>query len=297
MIKKVTINNFQSHKVTELNLHPGVNVIVGQSDSGKTAIIRALNWVINNRPQGDSFIREGEKICGVTIEKESPRWVMRYKDNKENIYRMGEEIFKSFGSSVPEYISRELNFSDINLQSQMEAPFMLSSSPSQMAKQLNDIIGLDDIDRCISEIRKKKLDVSSRIRHSKEELEKVELHREKYSYLPDLGARIQGAEDIAEELKDLMDDCLVIEELIMRIKACEDDVSFYKIPDIEKLDEVYFQYEKTCGGFKGLETILSSISFLEDEIRICNDECDRLNRELKEISPKECPLCGATWNK
>jgi len=55
MIKQLTIKNFQSHKKTKLEFSDGVNIIIGQSDSGKTAIIRALNWVVNNKPSGDSF--------------------------------------------------------------------------------------------------------------------------------------------------------------------------------------------------------------------------------------------------
>ena len=55
MIKKIQIQNFQSHKETTLKLDPGVNIIVGTTDSGKTSILRALRWVIWNRPSGDDF--------------------------------------------------------------------------------------------------------------------------------------------------------------------------------------------------------------------------------------------------
>ena len=48
MIKSLHIQNFQSHKKTTLKFHKGINVVIGQSDSGKSAIIRALNWTINN---------------------------------------------------------------------------------------------------------------------------------------------------------------------------------------------------------------------------------------------------------
>ena len=56
MIKQINIKNFQSHKSTQLKLDPGVNVIVGSSDSGKTAIIRAYLWVVDNRPLGNAFV-------------------------------------------------------------------------------------------------------------------------------------------------------------------------------------------------------------------------------------------------
>ncbi|MFR9297315.1 MAG: AAA family ATPase, partial [Aedoeadaptatus pacaensis] len=43
-IEKIILVNFQSHVYSELSLSRGVNVIVGPSDSGKTAIMRALRW-------------------------------------------------------------------------------------------------------------------------------------------------------------------------------------------------------------------------------------------------------------
>ena len=46
MIDKIKIENIQSHKNTELNLSNGINVIVGSSNNGKSAILRALYWAI-----------------------------------------------------------------------------------------------------------------------------------------------------------------------------------------------------------------------------------------------------------
>ena len=55
MIQTGVIRNFQSHKKSILNLSKGVNVIVGKTDSGKSAIIRALRWLFTNTPSGDAF--------------------------------------------------------------------------------------------------------------------------------------------------------------------------------------------------------------------------------------------------
>ena len=41
----IEIVNFQSHANTKLNFDEGVNVIIGPSDSGKTAVIRAMKWI------------------------------------------------------------------------------------------------------------------------------------------------------------------------------------------------------------------------------------------------------------
>ncbi len=56
-IKELHIREFQSHEATALQFHPGLNVLVGPSDSGKSAIVRALRWCLHNEPRGEAFIR------------------------------------------------------------------------------------------------------------------------------------------------------------------------------------------------------------------------------------------------
>ena len=43
---KVTIENFQSISKGELEFTQGINIIVGQSNSGKSAILRAIKGAI-----------------------------------------------------------------------------------------------------------------------------------------------------------------------------------------------------------------------------------------------------------
>ena len=60
-IKSIELQNFQSHVKTIIEpAGPGfLTVITGPSDSGKTAIIRALKWLLYNQPQGAEFTRTG----------------------------------------------------------------------------------------------------------------------------------------------------------------------------------------------------------------------------------------------
>ena len=82
MIQSVHIQNFQSHKNSTLEFSPGVNIIVGTSDSGKTAIIRALRWVVWNRPSGDSLRSTwgGKTSVEICLDKGS---VERSKDRSD----------------------------------------------------------------------------------------------------------------------------------------------------------------------------------------------------------------------
>ena len=54
LIEAIEITNFQSHANTVLEFHEGVNVIKGTSGHGKSAIIRALEWLLTNTYYGDA---------------------------------------------------------------------------------------------------------------------------------------------------------------------------------------------------------------------------------------------------
>ena len=150
MIKSLSIRNFQSHKATHLDFHSGVNVIVGESDSGKTAIIRALRLLVWNRPQGDSIRSNwgGRTKVEITTDIDT---IARTKDTEE-AYKLNTLTFKAFKTEVPEEIQQALNLTEINLQSQLDAPFLLSNSAGEVAAHFNRVAKLDKIDRGMQNI-------------------------------------------------------------------------------------------------------------------------------------------------
>ena len=114
MIHQLHIKNFQSHKDTKLDFVEGVNVIVGTTDSGKTALLRALRWLFRNRPTGDEFRSWWGGDTQVEVRLDDGE-VMRQKGN-ENLYYHRGVAYKAFGTDVPEEISKHLNIDEINLQ-------------------------------------------------------------------------------------------------------------------------------------------------------------------------------------
>lgn len=169
MITKITIDNFQSHQHTELSLSTGVNVLTGQSDSGKTAVLRAIRWVVWNRPSGDAFRSHwgGDTVVG--LELDSGVVVERRKGKRLNDYRIffpkdkSDVLLSAMGQDVPEQVREVLGFSDLNFQLQMDAPFLLSESPGGVARQLNEVADIGKIDTTLANI-------NSMIRANKQEL-------------------------------------------------------------------------------------------------------------------------------
>ncbi len=187
MLQTLHITNFQSHKDTTLEFHPGVNIIVGASDSGKTSIIRSLKWLIWNRPGGDDFRSDwgGETSVEVIIDNLSIR---RSKD-KENLYEIGSvavqdhKALKAFGTKVPEEIQRVLNIDGTNLQKQFDAPFLISASPGEVAGYFNQIAHLERIDSSVSCVNGKITTLTAKQKVDKVTLEEDQEKLKQYDYL------------------------------------------------------------------------------------------------------------------
>lgn len=98
MIRSIHLQNLQSHKDTKLEFSDGVNVIVGSSDSGKSAILRGLGWVATNRPAGDEFRSDwaGKENTSVSIQlstgEYSGEYVERIKGPSINAYSTGSPV-------------------------------------------------------------------------------------------------------------------------------------------------------------------------------------------------------------
>lgn len=174
-IEKIILENFQSHEYTELRLSRGVNVIVGPSDSGKTAVMRALKWNLFNEPSGVEFVREGEREVSVSITFQNKVEVVRRRSKSKNQYILripGEDelIFEGFGTHVPREIKEatgiykvllddkkmlSLNFSD-----QLEGPFLLQESDSYKAQAIGRMVGVDVLDEAMRNTLRDKKQIS-----------------------------------------------------------------------------------------------------------------------------------------
>jgi len=147
MIQKIQLTNFQKHKDLKLDLESGLNIITGPSDSGKSAVIRALRYVCLHEILPKSFTTHGETHTGVSVLVSGTR-TTRFRNTKESGYLHGGDTYVAVKNDQPEAVKQAVNLSDINFQSQYDSPFLLGLSPGQVAKEINKVVDLQAIDLC-----------------------------------------------------------------------------------------------------------------------------------------------------
>lgn len=201
MIEKIEIHNFQSHKATVLELDAKVNTLQGNSDCGKSAVLRALQWLIFN-PAGDYFIsdwaRKGKTQtapCEVIVYANGHK-IVRRRDKDFNGYYLDDEMFEATRNTVPKKISDILNLGEVNVQRQLDPPFLLSMSAGEVSRYINNLVNLTRIDTWVSASKSREGKLRQEADAAFERVEKARGKVESYLFLP----RLEELSDTIESL-------------------------------------------------------------------------------------------------
>lgn len=153
MIEQIAIQNYQAHSKLRVDFAPGITCIVGPSDVGKSAIVRALRWVCINEPGGDAFIQHGAKGCTVKLVVDGHTVARRRAPGGDvNEYRLDDQEFKAFGRTVPEPIAKLLQLAPVCWQGQHDAPYWFMDTAGEVSRQLNAIVNLGVIDEVLAKV-------------------------------------------------------------------------------------------------------------------------------------------------
>lgn len=154
MLERLYIQNFQVHDKLVVEFDPGITTIVGPSDVGKSAIIRALRWVCTNTPGGDEFVRTGTRGTTVRLFVDGHE-VTRRRGGDVNEYLLDGSRYVSFGRTVPEAILDILNTGEVCWQRQHDAPYWFSSTPGEVSRELNAVVNLGIIDGTLANVARR----------------------------------------------------------------------------------------------------------------------------------------------
>lgn len=180
-IKTLELKDFQTHKKTLIDFSPFFNVIVGPTRSGKSSVVRALDFLYYNNWYED-YQRFGSKQVEIKATLSNGSVITRIKSKKVNkiiINTKGkEQRFESFGHSLPQEVINVLGIRPIeidakdpieaNIANQDDPLFLLYTTATERTKVLSRLSGLHWIDFALKDISKDKRTKNSDITLLKE---------------------------------------------------------------------------------------------------------------------------------
>ena len=157
---KLSLSNFQVHKFAEVEIPEGeTTYIEGDSDTGKSAKLRALRWLCENKPDGGSFVTFKSPrgaTATATLDLGDGNVIVRERGKTKNAYSLNDQVYEAFGREVPAPVAEVLKLSPYAFQLQGEPPFLIGSTPTEAAKILSSACGLGVIDTAVKFARDKK---------------------------------------------------------------------------------------------------------------------------------------------
>ena len=137
---RVRIKNYQILKDVKFEFVNGLNVILGPSNNGKSSVIRAMEAALFHKSGGD-FIRSGTEAAQVAISMNGNKLAWFKPEGSGGGYNLNGQEYTKVGRISPPEVQdateiKEVIIMDtkerINFWRQMEYPFLLNKTPSQL---------------------------------------------------------------------------------------------------------------------------------------------------------------------
>jgi len=261
MLKKLRLINYKGYKDTTISFSPTLTGIVGISDSGKTALLRAIRLVKDNKPAGFSykshFAKPEDKTKVIIDVDDSTIEFMKSSKDKHYKINNGKPFRKMKHSNVPEEVSALLNIKDINIQYEFDDPFLVRGSKPEIARAISRAVKTDIIEKARTKIRKDGNDLKGKLKYINEDIEDIE-------------ARLESLKKL-DKVKSIIEEYMQLKELL------EEKEERY-----EDIQTLFSKIKKKKKKIKRTKKLISNIKPLLEELSKINDKAKRL-RSKKEL--------------
>lgn len=301
MLQRIEIRNFQSHKATNIDLSDKVNVIQGNSDCGKSAIMRALYWLIFN-PAGDYFISDwarppgGKTIkapCEVTINIDG-HVITRRRDKDFNGYILDDQVFEATRNSVPPQVAAVLGLGEVNVQRQLDSPFLLSMSAGDVSRYINSLVDLSRIDTWMTSVKSKSQSLSKDVERYTDAVAARQAEVDSYDWLPGLESLSATLVDIENRSKKLGSEMDVANDSMSRYEELRSALA--SLPDLENVYALLGCIDSNVKKSSAIEAEYAPLAQSVDEHgRICSrlasmpdiDRFFHVARDIEDLSGRK----------
>ncbi|MCX8094979.1 MAG: DNA repair protein RecN [Caldisericia bacterium] len=306
MLKNLTVKNFAIIEDLSIEFDKGLNVITGETGSGKSILITALGVALGNKFSKEMF-REGEdkvyltttfdvsfnpKIKNFLIDKGIDEDILFFQ---REIYKDGKQKLKINGMVVPYSIYREIGEKLIDIHGQHEPQSLLDKS--KHLELLDRFIGEDFLKKreVFKENLKKLKELKKEIEDIINQKEERERRKDYLIYVINEIEKEKISEEEEEDLikkRELLKNVSKLKEIYSEsfnlIEGEGDDLGIIdklfliekKLTEIENIDKSAFNFKKE------LEEVEVKISELSQQIKKRKSEIDFSPQELDFIEER-----------
>lgn len=285
--ESIIIDNFQSHEHTEIDLSEGFNVFLGESRQGKTAVMRACRWVLENKPLGTSVIRHGATKASVTIKLKNGTFITRFIGSKENGYKviLPDGTVQEGNTHMVGMVQSLCGFNDMDINNGLSMPINFlrqgmgwyliddNTSATERARILGSLQNTQSADAIVKDLDKENSQLSTNIKTNLLQIDKT---------LEDVH-KLTSEREHMEKIKKLLE-AMLLKQRIQEYMSLKKEVE----KNNKQVDVLSNAYNKIVS-----ENKLSLIKSLLDKHLLISSEVEKASNQKKilESSTKKISLC------
>lgn len=298
MFNSLHIRGFQSLYEVDLDLAP-FTVLVGPSNSGKSAVVRALYTLVKNPRTVGDITSDGCSATAIKVIDVMGRSVTYHRDSKGTRYQLDSEVYTKLAGTVPADIEAVLNVSDLAFSSQFALPFLLDESGAVVARRFGELTNVTTLFEAAREGNRRRSSHRAALKTRESDLAKVQSKLSDYTGLKEKLSNQDRAESLLREAQLLGTDCERIATLVRDLGTAVETLSqatrkSVELPDLTSAETQLKQIER-------LEKLMSELRESVTVVRDSDAESAKLREEKKasdESYAKElsdmgtCPTCN-----
>lgn len=299
MLEKLTVRNFQKHQVLEVEFDEHVTCIVGPSDAGKSAVLRALRWLVCNRPSGTAFVRHGSHRVRVELVVDGTS-VVRDRGRKVNQYRLAGQAYKALGQSgTPEAVAGLLNIGDVSWQGQHASPFWFADSPGTVAKNLNSVVNLDLIDKTLAHLAADLRKAKTTVEVSKQRLKTAREQRNHLRWVKETGVQLRKLEEQEAQIVQQRSRCTKIASLVAEAHKVTGEVqdAARRLASLSRCVLIGGAMEAQRQKVERLRQLVDECSAAESRVCQARVAAGRAEESYQKQLQGKCPICHQPFLK
>lgn len=300
--------NIQSHEYNKFKFHPNLNVIRGLSDAGKSVIIKGLRLLICNKASKNIRTKKCGERSSVTV-SDGEVTISRIIDGDTNAYTLDKSgelvVYKAMRSDVPSEISKELNLSEANIQTQKDTYFLIDKSPGEISRALNKVSGLSSIDLVLKRVNTEINELNAELRVHNRGLLVLQEEVEAKQWSVKAESTILICEKLNNDLHSISEEINSIEQMYLEYNSIKKtilgmlpesilvDADKLKIirteydsvhSELSQIEDMLDQYEKLKNKYESIELIDMEKLPKPSDVSEIIDSMDKINSEILEIS-------------
>lgn len=296
----VRVKDFQSIGDISFDIS-GFTVIVGKNNLGKSAIVRAIDAALTNRP-GSEFVRWGKTKSEVTLKKDDLN--VKWQKGDTAVYEVNGQSYSKLNRAVPQPIIdagiKKIEVGDKKFNPlvahQFEELFLLDEPGSVITEFLSIIYNLNilsDADNlCLKELRAGKSLLKTReadLTLLKENIDKykdLDSIKKELVDIKALDKKCASLQSALSDINDYINRCNIVNRNISVLNR----VSDITIPNTDKIDEKSMEFSWLNNTIAALKTLLVSVKNLKTATLVSIPEYNstsnmiQITEELSELN-------------